>query len=125
MLKFLFVHKHFKMKKSNRKKLLLKKRTVSFLTDSQMDKVLGATGDECFSATCPGDRGCGDLTEHCDLTDVDCPADTSQAAGCPADTSQAAGCNVTTPLDGCFPYTNQGWGCANTNQAAGCDTIMN
>lgn len=117
------------MKKSNRKKLLLKKRTVSFLTENQMDKVLGATGDECFSATCPGDRGCGAPSDECpqDTTpQAGCP-DTSVSAGCHANpTTPAAGCPGTTPLDGCFPSTNEGWGgCAGTNQASGCDTIMN
>lgn len=81
------------MEKSNRKKLLLKKRTVSFLTESQMDKVLGATGDECFSATCPGDRGCGADTD-------DCPQDTSIEAGC-IPTSPGGGCPPTSPAAGC------------------------
>lgn len=91
------------MKDNKRKKLFLKKKTISFLSDNQMDKVIGATGDECFSATCPGDRGCDD-------TDADCVGPTDGGA-CPTDVD----CTVDCATDG-DP------GCGTDNES-GCGTI--
>ena len=108
------------MKEQDKKKLFLKKRTVSFLSENQMDKVLGATGDECFSATCPGDQGCDDTDADCP-TVVGCPVHTDSCPpqtenNCPVGTDQSSGCGTINPGTSDCP-SEGGW----CTDSFGCD----
>ena len=85
------------MQSRERKKLFIKKKTVSYLSDNQMDKILGATGDECFSETCPGDRGCDPdpHTSNCPPSTFTCP----ESFGCPPETSDCPPTVYCSPTD--------------------------